>query len=558
MRCVHDTSGRRATIFQGHVLDGLRALPATCVQTVVTSPPYWGLRDYGLPPSAWGGDSGCVHVWGEAELLPGQTGRTARSGLGNYANGLNGDTIASKIEAQKRPPSASQTCFHCGAWLGCLGLEPTPDLYIAHLVEVFREVRRVLREDGTVWLNLGDSYWSRPNGSIGTSGLEGSIAPHAEHRRTCALRKSYGPDSRFKQGDLMGLPWAMAFALREDGWWLRSDIIWSKRNPLPESVAGVRWERHRIQVGPSRRAVGEKKGEAWDAVGKPGGARGAEDSSSFDSRAEWEDCPGCEDCTPNGGLVLRRGAWRPTKGHEYLFLLAKSDRYFADQEAVREPRTMRPQSRPNGRKAARPDSLLPAQTYSTAQREDLGVDGNPGGRNPRTVWVVATAPYPGAHFATFPPDLVEPCVKAGTSGGGQCEACGSPWAPVVDWAFEPQTDVAQEKGVRGAGEQKPLDQSNGRQGFPRGTTVSTVRGYRPTCLCGAPSAPCLVLDPFSGAGTTALVSLRLGRCFVGCELKPEYVQQSVARIADDAPLLNEVQVVDLETSAARKAADGAA
>jgi hypothetical protein len=166
-------------LIQAHVLDGLRSLPDGCVHCCVTSPPYYGLRDYGLPPSRWG-----------------------------------------------------------DGWEGCLGLEPTPAQFVVHLVEVFAEVLRVLRDDGTLWLNLGDSYASRPNGDLGPCGLQGSLVPHAEVRRARAWRRhqTTGPPPGLKHKDLMGLPWRLAFALQEAGWWLRADVIWSKPNPMPESV----------------------------------------------------------------------------------------------------------------------------------------------------------------------------------------------------------------------------------------------------------------------------------------------------------------------------------
>ena len=163
------------------------------VHCVVTSPPYWNLRDYGLAPSVWGGDSGCPHYWSEGVVDPGAQSSDDKSG-------------AKQPNANRRdgmPTSAF--CGECGAWLGALGLEPTVGLYVAHIVEIFREVWRALRKDGTCWINLGDSYSGRRDGNL-------------------------------KPKDLVGMPWRVAFALRGDGWWLRSPGIWEKPNPMPESV----------------------------------------------------------------------------------------------------------------------------------------------------------------------------------------------------------------------------------------------------------------------------------------------------------------------------------
>ena len=168
-------------------------LPDESVHCVVTSPPYWNLRDYGLAPSVWGGDSGCPHYWSESVVAPGSRSSDDKSGAKQP-----------NVNRRDRMPT-SAFCGECGAWLGALGLEPTVDLYVAHIVEIFREVWRVLRKDGTCWINLGDSYTGRRDGNL-------------------------------KPKDLVGMPWRIAFALQDDGWWLRSPGIWEKPNPMPESV----------------------------------------------------------------------------------------------------------------------------------------------------------------------------------------------------------------------------------------------------------------------------------------------------------------------------------
>jgi DNA modification methylase len=331
----------------GDSLEIAKTLETRSVQTIVTSPPYWGLRDYGVS--------------------------------------------------------------------GQLGLERTPEEYVCHLVELFRELRRVLRDDGTLWLNLGDSFW-------GGKGQSGANPPEyldrrkergsktLEKKQHTIGRKGWtkpgdGKHDIIKPKDRVGIPWRVAFALQADGWYLRSDIIWHKPNPMPESVTD-----------------------------------------------------------------------RPTKAHEYIFLLSKSSKYYYDADAVREPTgsqasweeyaTLKKQ-RWGGKSGGDADSgFVYAGSYKTNNSKD-GTKSctHPLGRNRRSVWTVTTKPFKGAHFATFPKDLIAPCILAGAPVGG------------------------------------------------------------------------VVLDPFTGSGTTGLVSVELGRSFVGMELNPEYHAMATARIESaQAPL----------------------
>ena len=323
---------KRWEILQGDVRETLRALETGSVQTCVTSPPYFGLRDYGVS--------------------------------------------------------------------GQIGLEPTPAEYVEQMVAVFREVRRVLRDDGTLWLNLGDSYAS--GGGTGGTGKETDYTG----KRSLPNKRAEG----LKPKDLIGIPWRVAFALQADGWYLRQDIIWHKPNPMPESVRD-----------------------------------------------------------------------RCTKAHEYLFLLSKSERYYWDAEAMKEeavgqnlhdltgPGYTAPGQTPNTGNRSRRDSfkrdgskraeVIPGQSVGTHRPDRPESEYDVFTRNRRSVWTVATRPYKGAHFATFPPALIEPCILAGAPFNG------------------------------------------------------------------------LVLDPFTGSGTTAAVALQHGRRFIGCELNPDYIKLAEARIA---------------------------
>ena len=305
-------------------------MPDGSVDCCVTSPPYWGLRDYGAD--------------------------------------------------------------------GQIGLEPTVEAFVAELVAIFSEVRRVLADHGTLWLNLGDSYAEK---------------------------------------GLVGAPWRVALALQADGWLLRSDIIWAKPNPMPESVTD-----------------------------------------------------------------------RPTKAHEYLFLLAKRPSYFFDQEAVREEHS------PDGRRA----TTLPVGPNS--HENHAGRDGHErwpnGGRNLRTVWEIPTQPFPDAHFATFPEALPARCIKAGCPEQ-VCSTCGEPRRRIVETAYENPGN----RSTNGPRSSDRKHQEFGSAGYAqrlerRSETVGWTDCGHNTWRTG------LVLDPFMGSGTTALVARKQHRHAVGIELSPEY------------------------------------
>jgi DNA modification methylase len=360
------------TLLNGDALKMLKTLPDESVHCCVTSPPYWGLRDYGVD--------------------------------------------------------------------GQLGLEQTPEEYVANMVEVFREVRRVLRKDGTLWLNLGDSYATTPTGSYGSkSGLHGAQTS-AKYKQTIQevyTKKSNTVVSGLKPKDLVGIPWRVAFALQADGWWLRSDIIWAKPNPMPESVTD-----------------------------------------------------------------------RPTKSHEYIFLLTKSEKYFYNADAIRED---------SGEWNSAKGFKYEGQSIRNIEgrignRENLVQTG----RNKRTVWSITTKPYKEAHFATFPPEIPETCIKAGTSEKGCCPKCGSPW----------------ERTIERTGHINKREPAHAPNNCPTKTdstgwapTTRATDKWQPTCSCGIEETiPCTALDPFAGAGTTLWVAEQLGVNSIGIELNPDYCE----------------------------------
>lgn len=328
-------------ILLGDVRERLAEVPEASVQTCVTSPPYWGLRDYGVE--------------------------------------------------------------------GQIGLEATPDAYVQRMVQVFREVRRVLRPDGTLWLNLGDSYCADVRKGREYMGVGKNDAHNVWFNRTA---------DGLKPKDLVGIPWRVAFALQADGWYLRSDIIWHKPNPMPESVTD-----------------------------------------------------------------------RPTKAHEYIFLLAKSARYYYNAPAIREPyaaSTTKQFEQVYTGQGTKDYAASGVQNPSDVKRRIVDkqrghvrrhagfndrwdamkkAEQQQSGANKRSVWTVATQPYPEAHFATYPEKLIEPCILAGSREGDS------------------------------------------------------------------------VLDPFTGSGTTGAVAVRMQRSFLGVELNPAYLELARRRIRGVAPLL---------------------
>lgn len=315
----------RWEIITGDVQRTLPTLPDGSAQCCVTSPPYWGLRDYGT--ATWeGGDAECDHSPEK------RGGRFSTPVSGKQASNVGSGT-------------ASTRDCPCGARRidAQLGLEPTPEEYVAKMVAVFREVRRVLRDDGTLWLNLGDSYAGGGGYCPG--------APSNQNGASLSARQDDGSGTKpkgqrtprgMKGKDLCGIPWAVAFALRADGWYLRQDIIWHKPNPMPESVTD-----------------------------------------------------------------------RCTKAHEYIFLLSKSARYYFDAVAVSEKACS--DNMRDGFRGGDGTRYTNGRSFDNDAEAITGggsVQGN-GTRNRRSVWTVTTKPYPEAHFATFPPDLIEPCILAG-------------------------------------------------------------------------------------------------------------------------------------------------
>ena len=736
-------------------------IPEKSVQCVVTSPPYWGLRDYGLPPSVWGGSPECEHEWGVDEIFtPVGNAPSNKSKLNKGKGPREGEKYhySNAIES-----SRGRFCRKCGAWLGCLGLEPTPELYVKHMVDVFRGVWRVLRDDGTVWLNLGDSYASVHTG--GHKSAKSTVGSNRDGVQEIKQNKANPRTYGLKNKDLVGIPWRVAFALRADGWWLRSDIIWclsggtwvyakTQKGEMPMMIKDVArldpktvklWngEKWTQVLGMSR---SERKGDEIELVLRSGerisctpthkfptdkGLKEAKDITIGDvlqfcrlpEPEQPRDCVIDEDAAWLAGLYIAEGSmagdtiqiaghtkeverwerlqkiankyggsitrtidgnkmdirmygkvlvamlselvsgktaknkcfapvvwrysnkfiesildgylsgdghyekqndrWRlgftrnynlerdlrtacsrlgyrltlnlstvlyngrqvptfrgeirktrsghfnekntgevleiskarcryvwdigvedephlfalasgilthnskpnpmpesvtdrPTKAHEYIFLLTKNQNYFFDNEAIKEEADPKYKARYNS-------------TFFTGQKEQSG-QGRPGNvsntpgikewtgkRNKRTVWTISTQPYPEAHFATFPPKLIEPCILAGTSPRA-CEICGAPWERITKKNGQTEYDVSRKRAdAPGAEVSKTSVFRTGK------ISIKTTIGWQPTCTCkNSGNARCIVLDPFAGSGTTLYVAEQYGRDSVGIELSEEY------------------------------------
>lgn len=337
-------------ILHGDCIESLKKLDEQSINTCITSPPYWGLRDYGT--AEWeGGNPDCDHV----------ANPNATKKMGNEEFNKNRPSR----ESTKTKGYYEKECPKCGAIKkdSQLGMEDTPEEFVDNLVKVFRKVKRVLRDDGTVWLNLGDTF--------------------------------------MKNKQLGGIPWRVALALQQDGWYLRQDIIWHKPNPMPESVQD-----------------------------------------------------------------------RCTKAHEYIFLLSKSQKYYFDNEAIKEDsvttNSKGEKGVPNGAehigKSVAEDPMFQTRHGLKNMKPQLK-------KNKRSVWTVTTKPFKGAHFATFPMDLIEPCVLAGCPVGG------------------------------------------------------------------------VVLDPFSGSGTTGIVAVGHNRDAVLLELNEEYIKLAEQRIKDQAGMFVNLEII---------------
>lgn len=478
------------TIICGDWIEAPKSLPTGCVQCIITSPPYWAQRNYGVE--------------------------------------------------------------------GQLGLEKTPEEHIARLVEGFRGLWRILRPDGVMFVNYGDKY-------AGGEGGDGK-------KNKGSLMSMTGRGLSLPSGSLLGLAWRLALALQADGWILRSDIIWAKAvsfnekysgSTMPESINGTRWERCRVKVKATKPK--RKQPNSWDTRQQThdtvSGANYYKEGEQ--TAVEWAECPGCPQCEANDGYVLRRGSWRCTRAHEYVFQFVKQLPYYCDMEVVKEEATGDTHSHGNKLTPPNESAGIGHIDWSRSTKELVS------SRNLRDVWTINPQPNSdhiclgcghnfdsvrakrriktvlvegekkqkcpecGAidqwlgHYATFPEDLVEPCIKVATSWKGCCPKCGAPWARIIDSKQikrkrpNDRTDRHHQEGMNSCGN------------TVAGTETKTL-GWKATCACGLEeTVPCVVYDPFMGSGTVAAVAARLGRNYMGTEINADYIdKQARPRIAE--------------------------
>ena len=375
-------------ILVGNNMDKLKEINDSTVDCVVSSPPYFGLRDYGVE--------------------------------------------------------------------GQFGLEETLEEYIDKTVLLFEELRRVLKPQGTVWWNLGDSYANKSSawGGRGKNSILNNTGLKDKQRRTTIVPEG------LKAKDLMMIPARVAIALSENGWYLRSEIIWHKPNPMPESVKD-----------------------------------------------------------------------RPTSAHEKIYLFAKNKKYYYDADAIREKAKTKPTIRNKSAEGYQAD-YAKGKRFSEGER----TYGN-GYANKRNVWTVTTKPFKGAHFAVFPPDLIEPCIKAGSSEHGCCSECGNPYERDTKVVSVPQRTTRDNM----VGVIPGRDKTSRMNSKEMESLVREEIGWIATCKCNADVVKSVVLDPFGGSGTTGLVANNLGRDAILIELNEKYVEIAKKRIGGDNPLFSEVE-----------------
>lgn len=434
----------------------------------VTSPPYWGLRDYGL--GEWeGGDSECPHVKEQRGI------HLERSFYEPYT----GD------------------CGRCGAKKisAGIGLEPTFDEHIQNIVDVFKELRRVLMDDGTVWLNYGDAYVT----SFGQTMRPGGTRVGGRKRRSAPKI------GNLQAKQLIGMPWRIAFALQSAG----ADMVAMK---TIEKVESKIWDAYydesegKYNAPPDRvlNALSELQSEYKDAKG---------DSWWLRSGITWR--------KPN---PMPEGAKdRPTTASEMIFLLAKSPSYFYDGDAIRDYSG-------NGWHGNKFNARAPER--HAGENRIVPKSEQRAGANARNVWSFPTQPRPEPHFATFPDELPRRCILAGTSEKGVCSECGAQW--VRETEGKASTMNTGHSGIATATTDEIANYGKEEMG------VRKTVGWRASCECNASIVPATVLDPFVGSGTTVAVAQSLGRRGVGTDLNPEYLDYAIDRIAGVQSVLSGV------------------
>jgi len=527
-------------ILCGDCVEVMQTWPADSIDLVVTSPPYWGLRSYGKETVlVWGGDSTCNHDFSKPAPPPRQRSKN--------------DIVNQKSkQAYKDNPSAydsteSSFCSKCGAWLGSLGLEPHPQLFIDHLVEICREIKRVLKPTGTFWLNLGDSYCSG-HGNINED-FNKRIGNASGMRKQEHKRPSITPTKSnwLQPKQKLMIPSRVAIALQHDGWILRSDIIWHKVNHMPSSV------KDRLTCAYEHIFLFAKQRRYYfdlDSIRVPHSA----------STIQRITQPNVMNQQGGEKQIALRGKKKSPKDRgsrsaDMVKSLAENyeEWYFEEREKKswhdhEHDETMGFGQQKRGFKVKNiphPRGKNPGDIWEVEEKKltkhDIAVGriGNfsytdplhtkeyhPKGKNPGDLWRIPTMPFKGAHFSTFPPKLIEPIVKAGCPRW-ICSRCGKPRERIskTEHVKSPVHGDGSIMGRRDGG-----DNLTHYNGLPRVNAVHHTVGWSD---CGCEEANWvggIVLDPFAGSGTALRVARKLGRRFIGIEINSEYAEMARQRV----------------------------
>jgi len=440
-------SGIINKIIHADVLEGLKQIPDDFVDCIITSPPYYSLRDYSEDTvEVWDGNPNCEHDWGDKIVKQGV------AGIGNTGNKI--------IPGQDTHQSQGQFCQKCGAWKGQLGLEPTLDLYLNHLLQITAELKRVLKPTGVVFWVHGDSY----NGSGKAGSNPEYWERHTEFGKPSRKERFGRPTNLNSIPTKCMLMQPERLAMRmvdEQGWILRNKIVWYKGgSEMPESVK-------------------DRFSRSW----------------------------------------------------EYVFMFIKSKKYWFDLDAVRDP-LKSPLHSPSNTKTTTKSELDPfnkAGNLHGQMRQPNRTWGTNKGKNPGDTWTMTTEPYPEAHFATFPSKLVKRCIKAGCPEQ-VCRRCGKARVRITEKQVD-YTSGSGRSGKQPVGKYHGKTQTiSGEYDIRMGPQVSYKTTGWTDCGCNAGWDKGIVLDPFMGSGTTALVALKLNRNFIGIEINKDYVDMAYRRI----------------------------
>jgi DNA modification methylase len=553
------------------------------VNCIVTSPPYFGLRAYSgnqlvdWPAGLYSPMAGvpacvsvpgyrdydeyrqCAHEWMDESFVrrSNDGGKSAKQASNNGANG-------------RDVPTQVKYCAKCGAMRCGLGAEPTPEAYVWHMLLVLRECYRVLRDDGVMWLNLGDSYanddkWGGATGGKHVQGLHGEPG--------CRARTHTG----LSGGNLMLIPERVLMAAQADGWTVRNTVTWHKSSTMPESVKGWRWEAKRCDCITSSRGNEDYRAGAFGH--RPNRDHDPENPKEFAKAQAIPDCPKCHGTGRTDEMVLRQGAWRHTRATEPVYMLTKGMDYWCDHIAVQEAaeydgrkdEQMKGSSELGDNEYRASDSKNNSMAKHGAPRWNKDENGTRV-RNPRNVIKCATAQYKGSHYATFPVELIAPLVKSSTPRK-VCPHCGQPWAPVTDTPAIPDELRNRGNGAKMDFHTRQTGSGQKMQDW-RDANPTKLNGYRPTCECvykpkwsdevfdlgngkkfrldesftpqqfdagegwharawftdepepqnlHYPPTAGVLLDPFAGSGTSGQVAREWGVRFIGLDISHEYL-----------------------------------